>query len=190
MLNGGKISVPLSEDDNTKSLTLFNDENDIIYKDVIVKEDNKIKINSNNGTTPTYKFDTNGNAIKKYQGNKEVASFEYDNLNRLIRSNQLVINETILYEYDYNDNLVTEKHYKYTEDDKLPTELITCNTYQYTDNNWKDLLTTYNGQEITYDEIGNPIQYLDGMKFTWDSGQQLSKINMDEDEITYSYNFD
>ncbi len=190
LLNGGKISVPVSEDDNTKSLILFNDENDIIYKDVIVKEDNKININSNNGSEQTYEFDTNGNAIKIYRDNKEVASFEYDNLNRLTRSNQLVLNETILYEYDYNDNIVTEKHYKFTEDDKLPTELITCNTYQYTDSNWKDMLTIYNGQEITYDEIGNPIQYLDGMKFTWDSGRQLSKINLDEDEITYSYKSD
>ena len=27
------------------------------------------------------------------------------------------------------------------------------------DNEWKDLLTEYNGQTITYDEIGNPLSY-------------------------------
>lgn len=116
-----------------------------------------------------------------------MASFVYDSLNRLVRSNQLKLNETILYEYDINNNIVAEKHYKYTEDE-IPVELIIRNDYQYLDENWRDLLTSYNGQDITYDEIGNPLQYLNGMKFTWDSGRKLSEISLDENKINYSYN--
>lgn len=190
LLNGEKIITPASEDNNIRSNILLNDEDDIIYIKEFIKEDNCLKVKSNDGIVQVYEFDKNGNVIKIFEGEKEVSSYKYDSNNRLIRSNRSIINETILYEYDNNDNLVIEKHYKYTKTDKLPTALITHNNYEYDDDNWKDLLTSYNGQEITYDEIGNPLQYLDGMKFLWDSGRQLSKINTNEDDVTYSYNSD
>lgn len=34
----------------------------------------------------------------------------------------------------------------------------TVKNYGYTDTEWKDKLTTFNGQTITYDAIGNPLQ--------------------------------
>ena len=37
--------------------------------------------------------------------------------------------------------------------------------YTYGNADWKDQLTAYNGQAITYDEIGNPLQYYNGMEF-------------------------
>ena len=39
---------------------------------------------------------------------------------------------------------------------------------------WKDLMTSYNGQSITYDEIGNPLTYRDGMTMTW-TGEAADK---------------
>lgn len=44
----------------------------------------------------------------------------------------------------------------------------------YTDSQWGDLLTSYNGTTITYDEIGNPLTYYNGTAytFTW-TGRQL-----------------
>lgn len=39
--------------------------------------------------------------------------------------------------------------------------------YGYAQTGWKDLMTSYNGQSITYDEIGNPLTYRDGMTMTW-----------------------
>lgn len=44
-------------------------------------------------------------------------------------------------------------------------------TYVYGNANWKDLLTEYNGNEITYDEIGNPLTYYNGTEFNWTMGQ-------------------
>ncbi len=39
-------------------------------------------------------------------------------------------------------------------------------------NSGKDLLTSFDGQTITYDEIGNPLTYRDGMSFAWEKGRQ------------------
>ena len=53
---------------------------------------------------------------------------------------------------------------------------------------WSDLLTSFNGQTITYDEIGNPLQYRDGMSFTWDKGRQLQSVT--KNGVTTSYTYD
>ena len=55
--------------------------------------------------------------------------------------------------------------------------------YTYGDSIWKDLLTSYNGQSITYDAQGNPLNYL-GHTLTWEKGRQLKSF----DSNTYTYN--
>ena len=57
-----------------------------------------------------------------------------------------------------------------------------------TDNTWSDLLTNFNRQTITYDEIGNPLQYRDGMSFTWEKGKQLQSVT--KNSVTTSYTYD
>ena len=52
----------------------------------------------------------------------------------------------------------------------------------YISGNWRDRLTSYDGQTITYDDIGNPLTYL-GYGFTWENGRQLSYIY---DEVTFA----
>ena len=47
--------------------------------------------------------------------------------------------------------------YKYTE---WEPEQIETHTYGYNDITWRDLLTSYDGQSITYDAIGNPLSIL------------------------------
>lgn len=63
--------------------------------------------------------------------------------------------------------------------------------YSYTNTNWKDQLTNYNGKAITYDAIGNPLTY-DGNTYTWQNGRQLQKIvnTSKNQEIVYQYNED
>ena len=55
--------------------------------------------------------------------------------------------------------------------------------YTYGDPAWKDLLTAYNGQPITYDKQGNPTTYL-GHTLAWEKGRQLKSF----DGNTYTYN--
>ena len=49
------------------------------------------------------------------------------------------------------------------------------------------MLTSFNGQTITYDEIGNPLQYRDGISFTWAKGRQLQGITKDGLNASYTY---
>ena len=59
--------------------------------------------------------------------------------------------------------------------------------YLYTDSQWKGLLTSYNGQTITYDAIGNPLNYRDGITLTWQNGRELASFSNNSYDITYTY---
>ena len=50
-------------------------------------------------------------------------------------------------------------------------------------------MTSYNGQSITYDEIGNPLTYRDGMTMTW-TGRQLRTLTQNGKQNTYKYDVD
>ena len=53
--------------------------------------------------------------------------------------------------------------------------------------NWGDKLTRYNGETITYDEIGNPLSYRDGMEMIWLNGRNLTTLQSGNDSISYKY---
>ena len=45
----------------------------------------------------------------------------------------------------------------------------------------------FNGETITYDEIGNPLSYRDGMEMTWLNGRKLTTLQSGNDSISYKY---
>ena len=47
-------------------------------------------------------------------------------------------------------------------------------------------MTSYDGQTITYDAIGNPLQYRDGMTFTW-QGRELLSVTKNGKTVNYTY---
>jgi len=49
--------------------------------------------------------------------------------------------------------------------------------------------TSYDGLSITYDAIGNPLTYRDGMSFTW-NGRQMKTANLNGTSVSYKYNAD
>ncbi len=65
----------------------------------------------------------------------------------------------------------------------------TAVTYEYGDSSWKDLLTKYNGQSITYDAIGNPLMW-GNRTFTWTAGRRLSSVTIPGKNISYTYGAD
>ncbi len=72
----------------------------------------------------------------------------------------------------------------------MSTDVI-INTYNYSyDTNWKDQLINYNGNDITYDEIGNPLTYGNNITYTWLNGRELETYtDTSKDlEVVYSYN--
>ena len=94
--------------------------------------------------------------------------------------------EKLSYTYDAGGNILSVKEYAYTTG-ALGTAVKTVN-YGYTDGTWKDLLTSYAGQTITYDGIGNPLSYRDGLSMTWRNGRELASLT--KNGVTASYLYD
>ena len=59
--------------------------------------------------------------------------------------------------------------------------------YTYGDAEWGDLLTAYDGEEITYDGIGNPLSYR-GWTMNWQGGRQLASMTKGSDTLSFVYN--
>ena len=136
-----------------------------------------------NGTY-TYTYDAVGNILSINDGTYTV-SYVYDGLNQLVRENDQRADTTTVYTYT-NGNITGKKVYKYTLGDV--GEEIKSSSYGYSNSEWRDLLTSFNGQAVTYDEIGNPLTF--GSKsFEW-CGRQLERITDGDNTYVYSYNTD
>lgn len=51
-----------------------------------------------------------------------------------------------------------------------------------------DRIVVYDGQLLSYDMIGNPLTYRDGMSFTWKNGKQLATYTQGQTSASYNYN--
>ena len=130
----------------------------------------------------TYTYDNNGNVTSISQGTKS-AAYAYDALNQLTRVNDGFTNKTTTYTYDNAGNILERKEYAYTTG-TLGTPTATF-AYEY-DSEWKDKLVSYNGETISYDEIGNPVSYR-GYTMAW-QGKRLESLS--GDGLTASYTYD
>ena len=63
----------------------------------------------------------------------------------------------------------------------------TTTNYTYGNSAWRDLLTAYDGHEISYDGCGNPTRYYDGSAFTWTQGRRLATATVGNTNISYAY---
>ena len=117
----------------------------------------------------------------------KATAYAYDQLNQLVRVDDQKAGVSTTYRYDVGGNIAEKKTYDYTTG-TLGAETGSV-SYSYGDSGWKDLLTSYDGQAITSDEIGNPLSYRDGMEFTWE-GHQLQAVSAGGKDISYAYNSD
>ena len=62
-------------------------------------------------------------------------------------------------------------------------------TYGYA-TDWLDKLISFNGVNISYDAIGNPLNWRDNMSFVWEYGRRLAGVTKGTDNITYTYDAD
>lgn len=132
-----------------------------------------------------YIYDDNGNITTETVTTKDA-------------NGNVVATETIIYAYDDKEQLTSAEtstiKYEYTYDDRgnilskaetdLTSNATVTDTYVY-DETWKDKLISYNGQSITYDVAGNPLNYR-GNTLTWSMGRQLASFG----DISYTYNED
>ena len=121
---------------------------------------------------------------------KNMVAYTYDSLNQLKRENNLYLNQTLVYNYDKGGNITSKVIYPYTTAADLSgVEPIETISYQYGDSGWKDLLTSYNGEAITYDTIGNPLKYR-GSTLSWTGGRELKSLKNADNNIIYTYDAD
>ncbi|MFT9057370.1 MAG: hypothetical protein ABF449_12305 [Ethanoligenens sp.] len=152
------------------------------------------KITKNTGGTDTslhnygYAYDKNGNITTISENDTQKAAYQYNELNELKREDNVSLNKSVVYAYDAGGNLLSKTEYPYSTG-TLGTATAT-HTYTYGDGNWKDKLTSYDGNAITYDAIGNPLSYYNGWNFGWEEGNQLATAKNGSTNISYKYNSD
>ena len=125
-----------------------------------------------------YAYDALGNITSIKENGVVQVSYEYDAYNQLVKETYQN-GDVIEYSYDNGGNLLSKT-----------VNGVVSNSYAYGDTEWKDLLTGFNGTTITYDEIGNPQNWRDGMSFTWVNGRQLGALQKGDLNVSYSYNSD
>ena len=133
-----------------------------------------------------YSYTPQGNISAVTDGDRQ-STYQYDEINQLIRENNAYLNKTVTYSYDAGGNILSKTTYPYTTG-SLEGQTGETVTYSYGDSEWKDLLTAYNGQEITYDAIGNPLNYKNGFTFTWQNGRRLATAAANGKALSFAYN--
>ena len=141
---------------------------------------------ANYSVTYSYTYDDNGNIVRIEDNHGDI-DYQYDSANQLIREDNDILEYTHVWAYDNAGNIQTRTEYSYLPSsltDETPTDTV---TYLYGDSDWGDLLTTYDGQAITYDTIGNPLN--DGTRtYTWEHGRELSSLT--QNNVTWNYTYD
>ncbi len=145
--------------------------------------------NDNEIATYSYSYDENGNITQIRLGKDIINKYIYDDKNQLKQEYDYLHNYYINYSLDGNGN-IHSVNTQALDANGLPTGSPRGNVYYYDDKQWCDKLTGVNEVgNITYDEIGNPLNYRDGMSFTWRNGRWLSTTTLsDGTKITYRYN--
>ena len=131
----------------------------------------------------TYTYDNNGNILSVSDGTN-TTSYVYDSANQLLRENNQAANKTWVWTYDNAGNIQSKSEYAYTTGEL--GEAVDMVSYGYDNDNWRDLLTSYDGVDITYDEIGNPLN--DGTwTYTWQHGRELERMSDGTTAWTFTY---
>ena len=144
------------------------------------------KLSSDKVLGYSYNYNDTGNVENVYENGKKVAVYTYDELNQLVWYADTRTGRYIRIVYDNYGNIQRMESYSLGTN-WAPVKLLETRTYSYGDTNWKDKLTEFDGDSITYDKNGNPLTYRDGMSFEWENGRILKKINTSDKAIQMNY---
>ena len=126
-------------------------------------------------TTYSYTYDANGNITLITNGSGVIQyKYAYDALGQLTREDNRDKGYSYVYTYDNAGNITSKKCYAFTTG--TLGDVQQTYSYSYGDSSWGDLLTSYNGESITYDTIGNPLS-AGSKEFTWEGRQMFWMVN-------------
>ena len=120
-------------------------------------------------------YDSNGRLVKILDSGSSTttrAIYGYDQQGQL--TSATVGGTSYTYTYDTAGNIQSKKVGS------------TTTNYTYGNSAWRDLLTAYGGNSITYSG-GNPTKYYDGSTFTWTQGRRLATAKVGSTNISYTY---
>ena len=159
--------------------------------------------NAEISTSYTYEdFDNSqqtGNRIKSINTPIGVAAYVYDSDGRVSGSELSGTNFSTgtMHQYDSLGRLIRDYAsgpwwYYYDDSGNITRKWDMADrdiSYEYTDSEWGDLLTKYDGTVISYGVLGNPLNWRNGMSFTWEHEKRLSEIAQNGTQ-TASYTYD
>lgn len=136
-----------------------------------------------------YTYDKAGNILTEgvwtTDGTKPVyETYTYDAKNQLVRHDSVTQDCTTTYTYTASGNLDKKKIYSYTTGSLDGVSANKIFNYEY-NKPWKDELTSYNGESIEHDEIGNPTSYR-GWTMQW-HGRRLAGAEKDGTSLSFTY---
>ena len=142
--------------------------------------------NSYGGKTANfnYAYDANGNILSV--SGAQTVTYEYDDLGQLVWEKNATAGKAWNYTYDNGGNILSRTEYTCSSSGTVSGS-GTATSYTYGDAEWGDLLTAYNGEQITYDGIGNPLSYR-GWAMSWQGGRQLASMAKGSDTLNFVYN--
>ncbi|MBQ4617913.1 MAG: hypothetical protein IJB27_06015 [Clostridia bacterium] len=91
--------------------------------------------------------------------------------------------DQVEYSYDTRGNILSKTY-------SLDNTVVDTITYTYTDTVWADRLTAFDGVAISYDQIGNPLNWTNDASLSWQHGRQLAGYATTDKTISYTYNAD
>ncbi|MBQ6906825.1 MAG: hypothetical protein IJQ28_00470, partial [Clostridia bacterium] len=182
-LNYSDTDIPADTDTDRRTTNLTKS---ISYAKTVTANDTET---DSNIASYSYKYDDNGNITSLYINGSLKETYTYDALNQLTRvtgHGTLGIPNTY-YTYDVGGN-ITRARKTITNSRTQQTTTEYDIAYTYGDSDWHDLLTKYGSDNITYDNVGNPLNYRDGMTMTWERGRLLHTLT--NSTATYGYEYD
>ena len=146
-----------------------------VYRDIdSTKTTMQVASVTSGGQRYGYTYDSMGNIATFSAPGKGTVTYTYDNQGQLLKA---AGDTTYTYTYDGAGNILTA------------SDGTVTHSYTYGDTDWKDLLTAFNGQTITYDAIGNPTSYFNGTRwnFTWVNGRSLATASDGTSSLSFAY---
>ena len=141
-----------------------------------------------------YTYDANGNITQITDASGTIQNkYYYDDLGQLTREDNRALGKTYVYTYDNAGNRLSKKTYAFTTGtlgSVQSTESYTYASDSEYGNGMGDWLMYMNGYELSYDNAGNPTEYvIKGYRTQLDwEGRLLTGMNeLDSAEFEYYY---